>query len=170
MDNNRKRVCQVAGSNAGGVTLTQLQNELYSDHSTDDGVRRALDQGAEAILNRVRTQLDIPGYQFDEAAVKFTLAELLVALVDCCDQGINGKRLMGDLATVFDTRLSPGTVYPQLHSLEDQGLLRSQELVRTKEYQIADTDLAYSLIEAAMLRHQVLGLFFERALESFDDN
>jgi hypothetical protein len=156
--------------NASGVTLTQLQNELHSDHSTDDGIRRAPDQGAEAILNRVRTQLDSPGYQFDEAAVKSTLAELLVALVDCCDQDTNGKRLMDDLATVFDTRLSPGTVYPQLHSLEDLGLLRSQELVRTKEYQIADTDVAYSLIETAMLRHQVLGLFFEGALESFDDS
>jgi hypothetical protein len=143
---------------------------LYSDHSTDDGIRRAPDQEAEAILNRVLTQLDRPGYQFDEAAVKSTLAELLVALVNCCDQDTNGKRLMGDLATVFDTRLSPGTVYPQLHSLEDQGLLRSQELVRTKEYQIADTDVAYSLIETAMLRHQVLGLFFEGALESFDDS
>jgi DNA-binding transcriptional ArsR family regulator len=160
---------QASGGTAGNVTIEQLQNELRSDHSTDDGVRLAPDQGAEAILNQVLTQMDSSGFQFDEATVKSELEELLLVLVAHRDQDTHGKGLMGDLATVFDTRLSPGTVYPQLHDLEEAGLLEAQELVRTKEYRIDDTEGMYSRIEAAMLRHQVLGLFFEMALAEFDN-
>jgi DNA-binding transcriptional ArsR family regulator len=160
---------QVSGGTAGNVTVEQLQNELQSDHSTDDSVQLAPDQRAEAILNQVLTQMDTSGFQFDEATVKSELEELLLVLVAHREQGTHGKGLMGDLATVFDTRLSPGTVYPQLHDLEETGLLEAQELVRTKEYRIDDTEETYRQIEAAMLQHQVLGLFFELALTEFDN-
>ena len=153
---------QVSGGTAGNVTVEQLRNELQSDHSTDDSVQLAPDQRAEAILNQVLTQMDTSGFQFDEATVKSELEELLLVLVAHREQGTH-------LATVFDTRLSPGTVYPQLHDLEAAGLLEAQELVRTKEYRINDTEETYRQIEAAMLQHQVLGLFFEMALAEFDN-
>jgi DNA-binding PadR family transcriptional regulator len=66
---------------------------------------------------------------------------------------------------VFDTRLSPGTLYPQLHELEDEGLLTVQELVRTKEYRVDDEEALAERVTAAAEQHLALGLFFHAALE-----
>jgi len=144
------------------VTTEQLYNEF-------SGVRLAPDQRAEVLLDGVTDALSEGDFRFAEGMVKSNLEEILLLLVAGREADAHGKGLMGDLATVFDTRLSPGTVYPRLHDLESDGLLSVQELVRTKEYRIEDDSGVAERVEAAMEQHLALGLFFRAALADFDD-
>ena len=151
-----------------GVTLGQLYNELRSGDaaSETDGVRLVPEQHSEAVLEDVTSALfGQSGFQFRESVVKENLDEILLLLVAHRSSETNGKSLMSDLAAVFDTRLSPGTLYPQLHELEDEGLLKAQELVRTKEYRIDDEEALAERVTAAAEQHLTLGLFFHAALE-----
>jgi hypothetical protein len=151
-----------------GVTLGQLYNELRSGDviSDTDGVRLVPEQHSEAVLEDVTSTLfGQSGFQFRESVVKENLDEILLLLVAHRSSETNGKSLMSDLAAVFDTRLSPGTLYPQLHELEDEGLLQAQELVRTKEYRIDDEEALAERVTAAAEQHLTLGLFFHAALE-----
>ena len=151
-----------------GVTLGQLYNELRSGDaaSETDGVRLVPEQHSEAVLEDVTSTLfGQSGFQFRESVVKENLDEILLLLVAHRSSETNGKSLMSDLAAVFDTRLSPGTLYPQLHDLEDEGLLKAQELVRTKEYRIDDEEALAERVTAAAEQHLTLGLFFHAALE-----
>jgi len=81
------------------------------------------------------------------------------------DGSTHGKGLMGDLSTVFGVRLSPGTVYPKLHDLEEAGILEMHELVRTKEYRIADAEAARDRVEGSLQQHFALGAIFNSALD-----
>lgn len=151
-----------------GVTLGQLYNELRSGDvvSETDSVRLIPEQHSEAVLNDVTSTLfGQSDFQFRESVVKENLDEILLLLVAHRSSEANGKSLMSDLATVFDTRLSPGTLYPELHELEDEGLLQVQELVRTKEYRIDDEEALVEQVTAAAEQHLALGLFFHAALE-----
>lgn len=150
-----------------GVTIEQLFNELQSNGAAADekAVRLTPEQQSEVILDNIVTALfDEPGFRFDESTAKENLDEILLLLVAHRSSDTHGKSLMGDLATIFDTRLSPGTVYPQLHELEDAGFLHVQELVRTKEYQVDDEQALVERVTAAMEQHLVLGLFYQAAL------
>ena len=107
-------------------------------------------------------------FSYDEAHIKSSLDELLVALVALRDSDTHGKQLLDDLAEEFDTMLSPGTVYPRLHELCDEGVLDQRELVKTKEYILDDADDARSEIAAAARQHLALGMVFRAALEEGD--
>jgi DNA-binding PadR family transcriptional regulator len=72
---------------------------------------------------------------------------------------------MSDLAGLFGADLSPGTVYPALHDLDDDELLRVHEMVRTKEYRIEDAEAAEAMVAEAMYQHLALGLFFYETLQ-----
>jgi hypothetical protein len=150
-----------------GVTIEQLFNELQSNDTAADekAVRLTPEQQSEVILDNIVTALfEESGFRFDESTAKENLDEILLLLVAHRSSDTHGKSLMGDLATIFDTRLSPGTVYPQLHELEDAGFLNVQELVRTKEYQVDDEQALVERVTAAMEQHLVLGLFYQAAL------
>ena len=71
---------------------------------------------------------------------------------------------MSDLEAVFGADLSPGVVYPRLHELEEEGLLEVQELVRTKEYRIADGERVRERIEGAMRQHLALAAVFRNGV------
>ncbi|MBP2252411.1 PadR family transcriptional regulator [Halarchaeum nitratireducens] len=132
-------------------------------------VRLTPEQRSEVLLSRVQSVLfDDEAFQFRESLVKQNLDEILLLLVAHRSADTHGKGLMTDLVTVFDTHLSPGTVYPRLHDLESDGYLDVQELVRTKEYQVAHTDALVERITAAMEQHLALGLFFRAALDDLD--
>ena len=103
-------------------------------------------------------------FRFDDAMIKENLEAILLGLISVRD-GAHGKRLMGDLADVFGAQLSPGTVYPRLHDLEAAGVLQVHELVRTKEYTIADEERARKRMKRAMGQHLALGAVFRSALE-----
>lgn len=155
-------------SNASGVSVGRLYQELIQSgtvEADDDGVRLAPDQLSEEILSSVtNTLFNGESFSFEESVVKGNLDEILVLLVALRESETHGKGLMEDLATVFDSRLSPGTVYPRLHDLEEEGVLCMQELVRTKEYRIEDEETTKDLVESAMHQHLALGFFFYAAL------
>lgn len=76
----------------------------------------------------------------------------------------NGKALMDEIARLFGTRLSSGTVYPCLHELAEADLLLVHERVRTKEYVLADEERVETYIGDAMRQHFALAGLFGDAL------
>ena len=124
----------------------------------------------EAVVEATATALyDERTLSIDEGLVKQALPDLLTALVRLRTGESHGKGVMDDLEEYFGADLSPGTVYPVLHELADEGLLSVHELVRTKEYSIEDADAAREQLAAAMDNHLAMGLVLRRALEKFDD-
>ena len=153
--------------NQQGTSVEELCHEL-------DGIETPADTEphhevpSEAIVAEATDGLATgDAFEFRDQLVKESLDELLVVLVALSDDSTHGKGLMGDLADVFGVRLSPGTVYPKLHDLEEEGILEMHELVRTKEYRIADAEAAQNRIHQAFRQHFALGTIFDRALEEF---
>lgn len=138
-------------------TVERLKREVTGDAPD-------LSAGPERWLSEVDDSLMPAEFEFDEELVKHDLEALLVPLVADSD-GANGKQLMETLADTFDTTVSPGTAYPLLHDLEEEGVFEMRELVRTKEYVIGDEEPAREHIEAAMRQHLALGFFLYSALE-----
>ena len=148
-----------------GVSVEQLYQELTKAESATPDESEPGSQSAE-IVDAVTDQL-FPNrtFQFDEDLVKHSLNELLLVLVFLREGETHGKGLMEDLSTLFDAQLSPGTVYPRLHDLEEDDILEMHELVRTKEYRINDHEEMHARIEAAMTQHLALGFIFYSALD-----
>jgi DNA-binding PadR family transcriptional regulator len=145
------------------VSVEKLHRELTEMDPIEDG---GPEHRSEAIVESMKRQLfPEQSFQFDEDLVKNSLEELLLVLVAHRQEDTHGKGLMEDLSRLFDARLSPGTVYPRLHELEEQELLQMHELVRTKEYRVGDSEKARERIEAEMRQHLALGLTFYAALE-----
>lgn len=129
-----------------------------------DGAR---DTTPEDVMAEVESRLPAApgGVTVGEELVTQSLEELLLALIRLRDDETHGTGLMDDVATLFDVRPSPGTVYPRLHDLDASGLLARHDLVQTKQYVIDDEATATERIEAAMYQHLALGLFFRAALD-----
>ena len=124
----------------------------------------------ETVVEEAATTLhDERTPSIDEGLVKQAPPELLTALVRLRTGESHGKGVMDDLEEYFGADLSPGTVYPVLHELADEGPLSVHELVQTKEYSVEDADAARGQLSAAMGDHPALGLVFRRALEELDD-
>jgi DNA-binding PadR family transcriptional regulator len=149
-------------------TLQSLVRELEGIEGTADDT--AATARTEAVVAETADALyDGSTLRVDEGLIKESLPELLTSLVELRRGETHGKGVMDDLERFFGADLSPGTVYPELHDLEDEGVLSVHELVQTKEYSIEDTDAAAASLEDAMARHLALGLVFRRALEELED-
>jgi hypothetical protein len=147
-----------------GVSVSRLYREMVESGVVDSDADGDIpEHKSKAVLTSVTNTLFDDPFAFDESVVKGNLDEILLMLVALRDSDTHGKGLMEDLETVFDADLSPGTVYPRLHDLDDDDLLRVQELVRTKEYRIDDDEDARDRIEEAMRQHLALGFFFYAA-------
>jgi hypothetical protein len=168
----RRSTTDLGGSGGLDLSIERLYSELQSaGGGSGDGVRLAPEQRSEVILNEVVDVLfDGREFRFDESIVKENLEVVVLLLVANRSSGTHGKGLMGDLATIFDAHLSPGTVYPQLHDLEEDGLLEVRELVRTKEYCVEDEEALAERVTAAMEQHLALGLFLRAALDDLEVN
>ncbi|WP_255149699.1 PadR family transcriptional regulator [Halorarius halobius] len=154
---------ELADVQEGSVSVGQLYREMVGGGSADD---ESIEQRSEAILAAVTESLFEDGeFEFAEETVKSNLDEILLMLVALRDSRTHGKGLMEDLESVFGADLSPGTVYPRLHELEDDDVLEVHELVRTKEYRIDDEEACRETVAAAMREHLALGFFFRAALE-----
>ncbi len=133
------------------------QSESYdiSIESTEDvgDVERELDE----LMAQVNGALPTDEVSFDEAIIKENLDEILLMLIALHDE-THGKELLSDLTHLFGAQLSPGTVYPSLHRLEEDDVLSMHAKVRTKEYSIADEDVARATVERAMVQHLAFGL------------
>lgn len=119
-----------------------------------DAVEEALgaDAPAGVSTDRVRADLD----------------ELLLALVALREGGTHGKGLIDGLDELFDASLSPGTVYPHLHKLADDGVLTTHELVRCKEYRLDNDADASERVASAARQHLAIGLFLHGAAAEMD--
>lgn len=148
-------------------TLRSLVDEIHPGSaetpSTDPAVRTET-----VVTDTSETLFDGQRPPFDDGLVKESLPELLTMLVGLRTSDTHGKGIIEDLDRFFGADLSPGTVYPALHELDDEGVLEMRELVQTKEYDIGDRTAACGLLEDAMAQHFALGLVFKRALEELD--
>jgi hypothetical protein len=124
---------------------------------------------SEIVFERTfETIFDEQPSDIDDGLVKQSLPELLVMLVALRTSDTHGKGIMEDLNRFFGVQLSPGTVYPTLHDLADEGLLEMRELVQTKEYTIDDEESVRQALEGAMAQHLALGLLFQQTLDEID--
>ena len=144
-----------------GASVERLYRELEDAETRADG---EADLPAELVGDVAEELSEGRNLGFEEALVKESLDEVLLVLVALGEEGTHGKGLMSDLKTFFDANLSPGTVYPRLHELEEEGLLEVQELVRTKEYRIADEERVGERIAGAMQQHFALAAVFRNGL------
>ena len=120
--------------------------------STKD-VERELDE----LMDQVNAALPTDDVQFEEALIKENLDEILLMLIALHEE-THGKELLSDLTHLFGAQLSPGTVYPSLHNLEDEDVLSMHAKVRTKEYSIADEEFVRATVERTMVQHLAFGL------------
>lgn len=134
------------------------QSESYDisiGTNSDDGydIERELDE----LMAQVNSSLPTDDVQFDEAIIKENLEEILLMLIALHGE-THGKELLSDLTHLFGAQLSPGTVYPSLHNLEEQEVLSMHAKVRTKEYSIADEEFVRATVEQTMVQHLAFGL------------
>ena len=149
-----------------GISAEQLRKELGAVETPADGAASAGTDSSEEIVANVREQLSGERtFRFDEDLIKESLDDLLLVLIALKDGGAHGKGLMSDLANHFDAHLSPGTIYPRLHDLKEEGLLEVHELVKTKKYSIADTERARRRIERTLQHHIAIGSVFQASLD-----
>jgi hypothetical protein len=144
------------------VTVEMLYRELSGENSSV-----SQPESPELLLEAVSDALfPDSAVDLDESVVKGNLDAVLLALVATQDRNTHGKGLMETLSTSFGADFSPGTVYPCLHDLEDEGCLETRELVRTKEYAIHDDDISQERIQAAAQQHLALGAFLKRVSDN----
>lgn len=84
-----------------------------------------------------------PLFSSGEMARLFALAATTLAE----PPGPCGQDLLTLQRDLTSQSMSPGTLYPVLHDLDDAGALAKTELVRTKRYAIADADAADTILE-----------------------
>lgn len=176
MKMGRKTLHETGQSESGGVPVESLLRELKNFDRIDadangssDGQSWNTDQDRprEVLSVVMNTLFPDTDFRFDEDLVKQNLDETLLMLIILRESGTHGKGLMDDLARLFDAHLSPGTVYPQLHELEDSDLLQMQEKVRTKEYHIGDDRKVRARLEQSMYQHLALGYAIYLSLEDY---
>lgn len=149
-------------------TLRSLVKEMNGVGGTADDAEPAA-RTESVVAETAGALYDESTLTVDEGLIKESLPELLTSLVELRTGETHGKGVMDDLERFFGADLSPGTVYPVLHDLKDDGVLSVHELVQTKEYSVDDTDAAGARLEDAMVQHLALGLVFRRALEELED-
>ncbi|MEF8772198.1 PadR family transcriptional regulator [Halodesulfurarchaeum sp.] len=77
--------------------------------------------------------------------LKTHLDDLLLVLI-ATREGACGKTLRSDLFSI-GYEISPGTLYPHLHALEDDGVLTMHEGVKIKEFKLSDRDEVHDRLE-----------------------
>ena len=157
---------QIEGERSGPSVET-LVGKLQADgtaNAEDDPAAET----ATLVAETASELYDEDALDTDDGLVKGSLSELVVLLVGLRESGAHGKGIMEDVNRFFGTQLSPGTVYPTLHDLDEEGVLEMRELVQTKEYSVGDETAARERLKTAMRQHLALGVVFERALEEIE--
>lgn len=142
-------------------------SESY-DRSPGRSTRSAEDveRELEELLESVTDALPVGEVAFDDALVKESLDELLLMLIALHEE-THGDELLTDLECIFGAHLSPGTVYPRLHELEDRDVLSMHAKVRTKEYSIDDADYVRDTVEGTMIQHLAFGMLLYAFLDRY---
>ena len=158
--------------NGEASTETAIEN-LYREIADtrgieSDGTEIRAENRMEKIVNETVGGLFGDHFRFDEEIVKHSLEEILIALVAVNDSNTHGKSLMEDISMVFDSRLSPGTVYPALHALEDEETLEQHKLVRTKVYEIGNSERSVERLEETMKQHLSVAMTLYSVLQEYE--
>jgi hypothetical protein len=153
------------------AVLTAVTHDIEDGNRAHENDRLTGDANNPEAAVRQISQTLFPGrdFRFDETVVKNNLDDILLCLITLREDETHGKRLMDDLVWLFDARLSPGTVYPELHELEAADVLDAHEKVRTKEYNIADNTEARDRLSAAVRQHLGLAFVLSTALADARD-
>lgn len=91
------------------------------------------------------------------------LDEILLQLIMTREMAC-GKELTQDLRCLFGVDLSPGTVYPHLSDLADEGILDVTEMKSQKVYTIDDMSGTFDRIETAVDRQVIFSLVMKALL------
>lgn len=137
-----------AGTKDGNSS--NVLDHLISEQKTrsDNAVENLLQDSAQQLFGVDAKQIDI-----NDEQVKDSLKELLIAFVAVSETDTNGKKLMNDLSSALGTSVSPGTMYPELHRLNDDGIFEQYELVRRKIYEIGDKQEAEECLLESIQAH-----------------
>lgn len=100
----------------------------------------------------------LDGGGLDRSFASEYLDELIIAVLFRCEEA-NGMDIIREFTHLFGVQFSPGTVYPHLHSLEEEGVLACRECVQTKEYHIDDEEAAREYISAVLNQMSYLNDF-----------
>lgn len=100
--------------------------------------------------------------------MKDSLQELLLALILISEEDTHGKGLMQNLSNSLNTNVSPGTMYPELHRLHEDGVLEQYDLVQTKAYHINDSQAARERLITSSQAHFLIGQILRNAVEQLD--
>jgi len=158
-------IAELSNRDDGG--FSRLLSEL--EQEPGDGVTFGASGGdGETGPHPARQNLDViedalfadDTFRLDESIINEGLEEILLVLISMRTEDTNGKTLMSDLIRLFDAQLSPGTVYPTLHELEQDETLEMFELVRSKEYRVEDRAAARAKVTEAARQYLALGAFF----------
>jgi hypothetical protein len=149
-------------TNSESISVKALREELQNIEDSQD---------SETVVSETVSEVETllfgsEEFSYEEAHIKSSLKELLISLVALRNSDTHGKQLLDDLGEQFDTMLSPGTVYPKLHDLCEDGTLNQRELVKTKEYVLSDSEEARSEVATAARQHLALGMVFRAVLEN----
>jgi len=156
-ENSKLRIIVDAGSilNQEDAEIEERKNyidELSKDHSinclcTYDVSKLDPDMIKQLAIHHNHLQLTttdltvLSGDLFDrsklsddsiEKMVKDNLATIILALIQ--RKPMCGTEIVGTIHLEFNVLLSPGTIYPLLHSLEEKGLLMSEKYGKAKTY------------------------------------
>ena len=89
------------------------------------------------------------GVRLERSFASEYLDELIIAVLFRCEEA-NGMDIIREFTHRFGVQFSPGTVYPHLHSLEEEGVLARRECVQTKEYRIDDPEAARARLTSVL--------------------
>jgi len=158
---------RVAAGDTAGQSPDERLTPLVSGH-VPDRTSTPADRGGEwdELLSSAGEAAADGGAAVDNGLVTESLDEILLAMIASSSTETHGTGLMEELERQFDVQLSPGTVYPRLHELEDDGTLAVHELVQTKQYSVSDRSAAKSRIERAVQQHLAMGMFLQTALDA----
>lgn len=152
-----ERPWRIISDKSERYTLSTESAEKERDTENGESDTYTIEDELEKLMEQVTSDLPIDEIQFNETLLKENLEDVLLMLIALHGE-THGKELLSDLTQFFDVQLSPGTMYPCLHELEEEELLSMHSMVRTKEYSIEDEDAARATIEHTMVQHLAFGL------------
>ncbi|EMA32389.1 PadR family transcriptional regulator [Halobiforma nitratireducens] len=153
-----------SGGDEGHRSEFERREDGPTANTTENATAEGIEPELDDLLARVEETLPYDDVSFDEALIKANLDEVLLVLIALHGE-THGKQLLADLSHGFDASLSPGTVYPALHDLEEEDVLSMHAKVQTKEYSIADEEYVHETVERTMVQHLSFGLLLYAFLE-----
>lgn len=107
------------------------------------------------------------GWRLERSFASEYLDELIITILLRRGEA-NGMDIIRELTHLFGVQFSPGTVYPHLHSLEDEGVLECRECVQTKEYSIDDRQTAREYIDSTVGQLSRLSEYLDVTVRELD--